>query len=109
MATVQIEPIVVHVEEELTSHQAVDGPRVLSLSGRLTSGAEGEPVIRIDVVLEDPAPGEQGWDPFSLFRLRQRVRTLLAAEDADLPGALIEFRPVTPDPDEAADEPGLVP
>lgn len=107
MATSHVEQTIASVGLRLRDERHPEALPVLGVSGRLASGSEGEPVIRIEIVLDDPPAEQFGWDPYDLFTLRQIVRKILAELDDDLPPALIEFVPRTPDVDEDGDDDGL--
>lgn len=104
MATAHAEQVIAEVAERLRLSPPIGAVSVVSATGRLSSGSEGEPVVRFEIVLEDPPEPEQSWDPYQLFNLRQRLRRFLAEADDELPPLVVDFRPRTPDPDEDGDD-----
>ncbi len=87
--------------------QSFGAVRVINAGGDLDADPDGRPIVKISLVVSDPPEGEGTWPLADVDELQHRAKKLLAELDPELPYAVVELLPVTPDPpeDDAADYP----
>ena len=75
---------------------------VLAAEGEPSTDREGDAVLRFTLRVSDPPAGSGTWPLEDVQAVRRYVQSLVAEADDDLPYALVELRPDSPDlPDES--------
>lgn len=89
------------VLQRLVNHGPFGSVRVVEASGDLSTDQDGDPVVRLRLVLADPpvTPGEgrATWPLDDVDALQQAAEQLIAEADADLAYVVIELYPETPE------------
>ncbi|MGI8661517.1 MAG: hypothetical protein ACR2LH_10930 [Thermoleophilaceae bacterium] len=79
---------------------------MIEASGDLDTDPEGLPIVKISLVVSDPRKPADTWPLADVDELQREAQRLVARVDPELPYAVVELFPETPDPvedDVAAD------
>jgi hypothetical protein len=102
VATLAYSDAIERVITQLLEDPSVGSLRIVAAEGAVSSGSEGEPIIRFQVTLADPSGDEETWATDDVHRLMRRVVEAVVAENLDLP-PVVELQPETPDAAEGSE------
>ena len=93
----RIDHAIGNVVTQLLAEPDIGTVHIVDITANLASGADGQQVVRLVVILRDPDADEETWPIDDVRRLRIRIYDLLAGSDEELPEAVVDIQPETPD------------
>lgn len=97
---------ITEIGEALKGHEPFGSVQVIDVSGELGTDQDDEPVLRLRLVVSDPAEGHGTWPGDDVFAMQLEADRLAREAAVELPYVVTEFYPQSPDPAEDGGDAG---